>query len=71
MDKNRSKAIRCQSDFCHELMARLDFDIQRSLDRDANEYWLSAYTQKQDDIRRLRRELLALHKLLDQWAKED
>jgi hypothetical protein len=61
--------IKSQSKFCKELMTRLDDDIQKS--GHGTYSGMSNYTQKQNDIVRIRRELNALAKLLDPWRKDE
>ena len=60
--------IRRQSKFCIELMIRLDKEIQT----DGKGSWsgMKNHTQKQADIERIRRELMALHKMLYPWGEE-
>ena len=57
--------IREQSEFCRELMIRLNEDIQSS----GEGHWsgMADHTRKQDDIKRIRRELLTLAKMLNPW----
>lgn len=57
--------IKEQSMFCMTLMDRLDFEIQNSKEG----YWsgMESHTRKQDDIKRIRRELLTLSKMLNPW----
>lgn len=54
--------IRSQSQFCTELMLRLNHEIQES----GEGYWsgMEYHTRKQKDIARVRRELLKLSKML-------
>ena len=60
------KRARAQSAFCKDLMNRLDDSIQN----DNDEYYgVEKYTVKQNDIVRLRRELMVLSKLLFPWGK--
>lgn len=58
-------AIRKQSEFCLELMRRLNVDIKT-----AGEKWgvMEHHIRKMDDAKRLRRELIALSKMLDPWS---
>lgn len=56
------KDIIRQSEFCLELMTRLNEDIKDS-EKHAYLSVVKNYTQKQNDIRRLRRELLKLWKM--------
>lgn len=53
--------IKSQSEFCTELMLRLNEEIQNS-DKGVSE--MENYTRKQEDIRRIRRELMDLQKML-------
>lgn len=63
------KEIRQQSAFCMELMRRLDCDIKKA----GRGSWsgMDAWTRKQNDIIRVRRELRALFLMLDPWRRED
>ena len=57
--------IRSQSQFCMELMSRLNQDIQVA----GHDTWrMDSYCRKQEDIRRIRRELMTLQKMLDPWG---
>ena len=60
------KKINAQSDFCLELMKRLNAELKNDVDELA---WsgMKNHTQKQTDIIRLRRELNRLNKLLNYW----
>ena len=60
MDFNVSK-IKKQSTFCLLLMERLDDEIKSS---DIQFGGLKGYTQRREDIRKIRRELLDLSKML-------
>ena len=57
--------IRRQALFCSELMKRLDDDICFSKISYGS---IEKHTAMQNDIVRLRRELLALSKMLDPWS---
>ena len=57
------KDIKSQSKFCTELMLRLNEEIQCS-----DKSILENYTRKQEDIRRIRRELMDLQKMLNPWT---
>ena len=59
--------IEMQSEFCLELMERLNAEISESVDEHAW-YGMWNHTQKQADIVRLRRELNKLHKMLNPWG---
>lgn len=59
------KDIKSQSKFCTELMLRLNEEIQNS-DKGVSE--MENYTRKQEDIRRIRRELMDLQKMLCPWT---
>lgn len=58
-----------QSDFCHELIGRLNHDIHTD-SKIVSPYTygnrMKNYTQKIADIKRIRRELLLLQKLLEE-----
>ena len=62
------KNIKKQSEFCLDLMQRLDSELKKDVDEHA---WMGLYnhTQKQADIIRLRRELNKLQKLLNPWGE--
>ena len=64
------KKINAQSDFCLELMKRLNAELKKDVDEHA---WsgMNYHTQKQADIIRLRRELNKLTKLLDPWGVQN
>ena len=64
------KKINAQSDFCLELMKRLNAELKKDVDEDAWSGMLN-HTQKQNDIIRLRRELNKLNKLLDPWGGQN
>ncbi len=59
--------VRGQSQFCTELMLRLNEDIASS----GEGYWsgMENHIRKQDDIKRIRRELMTLSKMLDPWER--
>jgi hypothetical protein len=59
--------VKEQSSFCLELMARLDEDIKTS----GEGIWsgMENHVRKQDDIKRIRRELMDLAKMLDPWRR--
>lgn len=59
--------IKSQSQFCAELMIRLNDEIQKS----GNGYWsgMENHIRKQDDIKRVRRELMTLSRMLNPWEK--
>lgn len=58
--------IRSQSQFCTELLLRLNNSIQTA----GKGSWsgMADHCQKQDDIKRIRRELMTLSKLLNPWG---
>lgn len=60
--------IRSQAKFCTELMLRLVSEIEKSREG----YWsgMENHIRKQDDIKRIRRELLTLSKMLNPWEAE-
>ena len=60
------KAIRTQSKFCVDLIQRLDKEIQSS--GDGSWSGMENHVRKQDDIKRVRRELMTLAKMLDPWG---
>ena len=55
--------------FCTELVLRLNDEIRKS----AEGYWsgMENHCRKQDDIKRIRRELLMVSKMLDPWRGEE
>ena len=59
--------IRSQMQFCTELVLRLNEEIHK----DKDGYWsgMANHTRKQDDIKRIRRELLTVSKMLDPWRE--
>ena len=61
--KNNLDDIRSQSNFCSELMLRLNHDIKSSGEGTYSGI-MKDYTRKQEDIRRIRRELMVLQKML-------
>lgn len=58
--------IRRQMQFCTELVMRLNDEIHA----DGEGYWsgMKNHIRKQDDIKRIRRELLTVSKMLDPWG---
>lgn len=60
--------IRSQSQFCVELMLRLNEEIKKA----GEGYWsgMENHCRKQNDIQRIRRELLELWKMLDPWRED-
>ena len=58
--------IKAQMKFCTELVRRLDKEIQNS----GAGLWsgMENHIRKQDDIKRIRRELLTLSKMLNPWC---
>lgn len=61
--------IKKQTQFCMELMIRLYTEIFDS--KEGNWSGMENHVRKQDDIKRIRRELLELSKMLDPWRKND
>ena len=67
MAYKKNKIVR-QAEFCKILMDILLDGIKQSTD---TEYFgLEKHCRHQDDVKRLRRELLKLSKMLDPWEKE-
>lgn len=62
------KEIKKQSEFCAELMRRVNDDVQKSR---ANYGTVDKHTQMVADIVRLRRELNDLRATLGQWGIEE
>lgn len=60
--------IKSQSKFCVELLLRLDSEIKKSKEG----YWsgMENHIRKQDDIKRIRRELMELSNMLNPWRGE-
>ena len=65
MGNCKIKEIRSQSKFCAELLLRLNDEIQKSEEGE----WsgMKDHTRKQDDIKRIRRELMTLSGMLNPW----
>lgn len=59
--------IRSQMHFCTELVLRLNAEIQK--DGEGAYTGMADHCRKQDDIKRIRRELLTVSKMLDPWRK--
>lgn len=57
-----------QATFCDELMHRLRKEIMIS----GEGYWsgMENHVRKQDDIKRIRRELMTLSKMLNPWEEQ-
>lgn len=55
-----------QAEFCEMLMTRLCKEIKSS----GKGYWsgMENHVRKQDDIKRIRRELMTLSKMLNPWG---
>lgn len=66
--RNRHE-IEKQSDFCLDLMLKLKDAIYSSEESGYN-WGLENYTQRQQDIIRLRRELMTLSKALNPWGSK-
>lgn len=63
------KEIKKQSEFCAELMRRVNDDVQKSYI--VTYSTIKNHTQIATDIIRLRRELNDLRAMLDQWGVEE
>ena len=65
VNKATFEEIKEQSGFCRELMRRLDVEIHNS----GHGMWsgMENHIRKQDDIKRLRRELMTLSHMLNPW----
>lgn len=59
--------IKSQSQFCTELMLRLNKNIHKA--EIGSSGGMDRYCQKQDDIIRIRRELNTLREMLNPWAE--
>lgn len=53
--------------FCNALFLRLQRDINNAEEESAMKVYLHNYSRMQDDIKRIRRELLILSKMLNPW----
>lgn len=71
MTERKIRNIKHQSLFCNELMMRLDDSIQVTKADDYEFCGIDNYTQIQQDIIRLRRELNQLRTMLYPYGKED
>ena len=60
------KGIQSQMKFCTELVLRLNKEIQGS--KDGSWSGMENHCRKQDDIKRIRRELPTVYKMLDPWG---
>ena len=60
------KKIKSQMQFITGLVLRLDEEIKR--DGECSWSGMENHTRKQDDIKRIRRELMTLSKMLDPWG---
>lgn len=56
-----------QSLFCKQLMERLHVEIRSS--KEGSWSGMENHIRKQDDIKRIRRELMTLSKMLDPWGE--
>ena len=61
-------AIRAQAMFCKMLLDRLNNDI--NVAKEGSWSGMADHCQKQDDIKRIRRELMKLSKMLNPWGVE-
>lgn len=61
------ESIKAQSAFCTLLMARLHGEIKAS--GEGSWSGMENHIRKQDDIKRIRRELMTLSKMLDPWGE--
>ncbi len=68
MPKKSFKPVKEQCAFCYDLMRRLDRDVHGVCVK-----WgcVDGHTQMQQDIIRLRRELMDLSKMLGEWGYEE
>ena len=69
MTEPKIRNIKHQSLFCNELMMRLDDSIQAAKADDWEFRGIDNYTQIQQDIIRLRRELNQLRTMLDPYER--
>lgn len=68
MGKCDFDAVRSQMEFCTELVLRLNDEIRKS--GEGSWSGMENHCRKQDDIKRIRRELLAVGKMLNPWGEE-
>jgi hypothetical protein len=68
--KKEIKVVKEQSNFCRELMSRLDAAVEKNTKDVASWYGIVNHSQMGNDIIRLRRELNTLRKLLNPWGNE-
>lgn len=61
------KGVRSQCQFCTELMLRLNNEIHES--GEGNWSGMENHIRKQDDIKRIRRELMTLSRMLNPWER--
>ena len=61
------EAIRSQMQFCTELVQRLNDEIHQ--DGEGSWSGMKNHIRKQDDIKRIRRELMTVSKMLDPWVE--
>ena len=61
--------IKSQAQFVTELMLRLNKNIKNDKSVIRGDAWVDKYTQKQADIKRIRRELLKLSRMLNPWER--
>ena len=59
--------VRSQCQFCTELMLRLNNEIHES--GEGNWSGMENHIRKQDDIKRIRRELMTLSRMLNPWER--
>lgn len=67
---DKRKQVKEQMKFCKELMLRLDKLVTENVDMESSWWGIRNHTQISNDVIRLRRELLALNKLLNPWGDE-
>ena len=68
MPKKSFKPVKEQCSFCYDLMRRLDKDIHDAV---VEFGYIYGHTPMQNDIIRLRRELMTLSKMLGEWGYEE
>ena len=66
-----TKRVIKQADFCLDLMQRLNVEIKADKTDDKFAHGIWYHTRKQNDIIRLRRELLVLGRILNPWGGPD
>ena len=71
MMSNQAKRLSSQMQFCTEMMLHIARDLKVALEEGQYDYLdrVNLHTRYQDDIKRLRRELLSLSEMLEEKVK--